>query len=76
MLNERLRYFDSLDFCPDVLVVYIPSLVYNHNVTSGRFLQVSVVTNLINALALFPMTTKLQWELFDAREAQPVDEDR
>ena len=41
-----------------------------------RFLGVSVVTNLVNTLALFPLTTKNQWELFAAREADPVDEER
>ena len=43
---------------------------------SKRFLRTSVGTNLINSLSLFPMTTKRQWELFDAREAEPVDEER
>ena len=43
---------------------------------TNRFLQVSVVTNLINSLALFPAITKYQWQLFDAREAKPVDEER
>jgi hypothetical protein len=46
------------------------------NYFSKRFLRTSVGTNLINSLSLFPMTTKRQWELFDAREAEPVDEER
>ena len=41
-----------------------------------RFLKISVVTNLVNSLALFPAITKCQWELFDAREAKPVDDER
>jgi len=65
-----IRLFNAQKNCPTRINSFMT--IY----FSKRFLRTSVGTNLINSLSLFPMTTKRQWELFDAREAEPVDEER